>query len=206
MEPTIEYLDGRWPLSSGAASHGEDQNRDATSRTIDVAWEHPGKQDEWRGIRQYNGYHTCSIVNENMAYAVQLAEELHSLGTLKSVPFDWSHCLKTMRMVSTNPMFFCRLAHNGLYCGAVVGHVDYFFFAPKLLASENAWFVREGTPFRAKIAMTLMREFIEWAMIEKGADHVQCGDIANINTMAVDALYRRLGFKRYGAIYRYGGM
>jgi hypothetical protein len=128
------------------------------------------------------------------------------MGTLNSVPFEWNHCLATMRKVVASPVFFVRMAGNkDGFCGAVVGHVDQFFFSPKRMATENAWYVREGTPFRAQIAMTLMREFIDWSMTDMGADHVQCGDIANINTMAVDALYRRIGFKRYGAIYKYGG-
>lgn len=170
------------------------------NETIKISWEHPE-------TRTYDGFSILPVTHDNIAYMVQLAKELHGLGTLSSVPFDWDHCMKTMKAVTASPMFFARIAHNGKsYCGAVVGHVDMFFFAPKFLATENAWYVREGTPYRAKIAMALMREFIDWAMNEKGADHVQCGDIANINSTAVDALYRRIGFKRYGAIYRYGGV
>jgi len=159
------------------------------------------------GVNRYDGFTTVPVDDSNIAHIVRLAEELHGLGTLKTVQFDWNHCLATMRRVLSNPMFFTRLAHSSVgYCGAVVGHVDMFFFSPKFFATENAWYVRDGTPFRAKIAMALMREFVHWAMDEKGADHVQGGDIANINTMGVDALYRRLGFERYGVIYRYGGV
>jgi ribosomal protein S18 acetylase RimI-like enzyme len=51
--------------------------------------------------------------------------------------------------------------------------------------------------------MKLMRGFVDWCMNEKGALSVQGGDIANIQSVGVDALYRRMGFARLGVIYKY---
>ena len=41
------------------------------------------------------------------------------------------------------------------------------------------------------------------ALIPKGAVLVQSGDVAGIRTVAVDALYRHMGFTRFGTIYKY---
>jgi hypothetical protein len=72
-----------------------------------------------------------------------------------------------------------------------------------VLGIEQAWYVREGTARRAAIGMQLMRGFIDWCMNEKQAVEVQSGDIAGIRTVGVDAIYRRLGFTRYGVIYKF---
>jgi hypothetical protein len=72
-----------------------------------------------------------------------------------------------------------------------------------VLGVEQAWYVREGTVRRAAIGMQLMRGFIDWCMNEKQAVEVQSGDIAGIRTVGVDAIYRRLGFTRYGVIYKF---
>lgn len=135
----------------------------------------------------------------NLAYAVSLARELHGLGTYgESGPeFDWDFCVHTMMHNMSNPNSYFMLAHDGLeYVGAVVGHVEPFFFSPKLLGIEQAWYVRDGTPRRAAIGMQLMRGFVSWCIDEKGACEVQSGDIAGIRTVGVDAIYRRLGFTR----------
>ena len=196
MEPTALSTNGSWAVSSSGTVGGDDTIRVVPSRAAQGQW----------GTRKYNGFYTCHVTESTVAHGVQIAKELIELGSLNTVPFDWQHALKTLRMIMVSDMWFPRLAYNsnGL-CGTLLGHADTFFHSPRLVAHENGWFVREGTPFRAKIAMTLMREFMEWALQYKGADHIQCGDIANIRPIAVDALYRKLGFKRYGVIYRYGG-
>jgi hypothetical protein len=142
----------------------------------------------------------------NLAYAVALARELHGLGTFgdSGPAFDWDFCMHTMLHEMTNPSAYFMLANDGHdYVGAVVGHVEPFFFSPKLLGIEQAWYVRDGTPRRAAIGMLLMRGFVSWCIDEKGACEVQSGDIAGIRTVGVDAIYKRLGFTRYGVIYRF---
>ena len=84
-------------------------------------------------------------------------------------------------------------------CGKVVT----FYFSPQLMGVEDAWYVREGTPKRAAIGMALMRGFVSWCLDTKGAVLVQSGDVAGIRTVAVDALYRHMGFTRFGTIYKY---
>jgi hypothetical protein len=146
------------------------------------------------------------LSDDNLAYAVGLARELHGLGTFGTTgpEFDWGFCKQTMHHMMTDPMSYFTLARDDTgYVGAVVGHVEWFFFSPKLLGIEQAWYVRDGTPRRAAIGIQLMRGFINWCMNEKHATEVQSGDIAGIRTLGVDAIYRRLGFTRYGVIYRY---
>jgi ribosomal protein S18 acetylase RimI-like enzyme len=146
------------------------------------------------------------LVTANIAYAVGLAKELHGLGTFGTdgPEFDWSHCVRSMVFVMNSPNHYFRLARDVTgYVGAVIGHVEPHFFSPELLGLEEAWFVREGTAHRAAIGMKLMRGFVDWCVNEKGALSVQGGDIANIQSVGVDALYRRMGFARLGVIYKF---
>lgn len=146
------------------------------------------------------------LMDTNLPYAVGLARELHNLGTFgdSGPEFDWEFCKGTMRRNMHNENFYFALARDDTgYVGAVVGHVECFFFSPKMLGIEQAWYVREGTARRAAVGITLMRGFVNWCMNDKQATEVQSGDIAGIRTVGVDAIYRRLGFTRYGVIYRF---
>lgn len=141
----------------------------------------------------------------NLAYAVGLAKELHALGTFgrDGPEFDWSHCRRTMLGVMNDPNCYFMLARDGSgYVGAVCGKVVTFYFSPKLMGIEDAWYVREGTPRRAAIGVRLMRGFVGWCF-DRGAVIVQSGDVAGIRTVGVDALYRHMGFTRFGTIYKY---
>lgn len=141
----------------------------------------------------------------NLAYAVGLAKELHGLGTFgrDGPEFDWSYCRRTMLGVMNDPNCYFMLARvDGAYVGAVCGKVVTFYFSPKLMGVEDAWYVREGTPRRAAIGVRLMRGFVGWCF-DRGAVIVQSGDVAGIRTVGVDALYRHMGFTRFGTIYKH---
>jgi len=142
---------------------------------------------------------------DNIPYAVNLAQELHRLGTFgrEGPEFDWDYCTHTMILATKDPNYYFRLATlDDAYVGAVCGKVVQFFFSPKIMGLEDAWYVREGTPKRASIAVKLMQGFVGWCM-DRGSVLVQSGDIAGIQTLGVDALYRHMGFTRYGMIYKY---
>jgi hypothetical protein len=142
----------------------------------------------------------------NISYAVGLAEEMHKLSTFadSGPAFNWGHCKATMLYAMNHPDYYFTLAmDDGVYVGAVCGHVTPFYFSPDMLGVEEAWYVRDGTRYRASIGMRLMYGFVEWCLVTKRAVMVQSGDVAGIRTIGVDALYRRMGFTRYGAIYRY---
>lgn len=142
---------------------------------------------------------------ENLSYAVGLAKELHGLGKFGEIgpAFDWEHTRRGFAGIaaSTSGYFRLAVAEDGTYVGAVCGRVYPFIFSPRLFGLEDAWYVREGTPKRAAIAMNLMHGFVDWCLDEKGAVLVQTGDVAAINSHAVDTLYRHMGFKRFGTIY-----
>ena len=143
---------------------------------------------------------------DNLSYAVGLARELHNLGTFgqEGPEFDWNFCKRTMQGVMHDPNYYFALAHNkGSYVGAVCGKVVQFYFSPKIMGIEDAWYVREGTVKRAATGIALMRGFVSWCLDIKGAVLVQSGDVAGINTVGVDAMYRHMGFTRFGTIYRY---
>jgi hypothetical protein len=144
---------------------------------------------------------------DNLGYAVGLAKELHALGTYgrDGPEFDWNWCRNTMVYTMSDPNYYFRLARDddGAYVGAVCGKVVVFYFSPRGMGVEDAWYVREGTPWRAAIGMRLMRGFVGWCLDTKGALLVQSGDVAGIRTVAVDALYRHMGFTRFGTIYKY---
>jgi hypothetical protein len=146
------------------------------------------------------------LTNDNLAYAVGLARELHGLGCFgrDGPEFDWDWCRRTMLSVMYDPNYYFMLAHDDTgYVGAVCGKVVQFYFSPKWMGLEDAWYVREGTPKRAAIGIKLMRGFVGWCLDAKGAYLVQSGDVAGIRTVAVDALYRHMGFTRFGTIYKY---
>jgi len=145
------------------------------------------------------------FTSHNTAYAVGLMRELVELSSFKTVPFDWEHSLRSVRAAMDNDTYYLRMSQddNDEYTGLVAGYVTPLYFAPRLIAVESAWYVREGSQDRTKMAAALMRSFMSWALDEKHAVHVQSGDIANIHPAAVDALYRHLGFKRVGLIFKY---
>jgi hypothetical protein len=91
----------------------------------------------------------------------------------------------------------------GTYVGFVGGHMDTFFFSPKRFAQEDGWYVRPGTIGRTKIAAMLMRGFVTWGLDTMEGLHVIGGDIADIDSLAVDSIYKHLGFHRYGTVYKY---
>lgn len=143
---------------------------------------------------------------DNIPYACALAKELHGLGTFGTdgPPFDWDFCTGSLIAAEKNPDYYFRLAIvDGEYVGAVTGKVVTFYFSPQLMGIEDAWYVREGTPKRASVGIALMRGFVAWCLDTKGALLVQSGDIAGIRTVGVDALYRHMGFTRFGTIYKY---
>lgn len=147
------------------------------------------------------------LSKENLAYAVGLAKELHDIGVYGQLgpPCDWDHTYRVFDGVLHNPNGYMCMARNdaGVYVGIVGGHVYPFMFSPKLQGMEDGWYVREGTPKRASIAMRLMHGFVDWCIDEKGAVMVQTGDIASISSHAVDTLYRHMGFKRFGTLYMF---
>jgi hypothetical protein len=104
-------------------------------------------------------------------------------------PADWYTCLAK--------------DEDGIYVGFVAGMLVPMVFTPRRIGIEHAWYVREGTPNRGKTAMRLMQGFVDWCIMDNGAMHVQAGDVANINSVAVDGLYRVMKFKRAGTIYMY---
>jgi hypothetical protein len=147
-----------------------------------------------------------AVDEHNVAYAVALCRELVSLGSFgDSIGFDWDHAMRSARNALRSGNYYLHIAKDDAdsYCGIVAGHMDTFVFAPVLYAQEDCWYVREGTPFRAKVAMALMRGFVKWAMEDRGARLIQSGDVAAINTVAVDGLYKHIGFRRFGTIYKY---
>ena len=149
---------------------------------------------------------TVPLRHSNLAHAVGLAEEMHKLSSFaESGPaFNWGHCRATMLYSMQHPDYYFMLAvEDNEYVGAVCGQVVPFYFSPELLGLEQAWYVRDGTKNRASIGAKLMHGFVDWCLDEKHAVMVQSGDVAGIRTVGVDALYRHMGFTRYGAVYRY---
>lgn len=147
------------------------------------------------------------FTEENVAHAVQLGRELVAAGTygISGPAFDWDFTLAVTKRLMELDDYYLRLAYDDddAPCGFVAGHVNPFYFSPKLLAAEDAWFVRPDTRGRTKIAVALMRGFVRWALDERGALLVQSGDIASIDTVAVDSIYKHMGFKRFGTVYKY---
>ena len=143
---------------------------------------------------------------DEIAYLVRLGQELVAAGTFGTdgPAFDWNYTLMNTKRMLDLPDYYIRMAwdDDNMPCGFVAGHLTPFFFSPRLMAVEDGWFVRAGTKDRAKIAMRLMRGMMQWSD-DKGAVLLQTGDIASIDTVAVWALYNRLGFTRFGAVYKY---
>lgn len=147
------------------------------------------------------------LSRENVAYAVALAKEMHGLSTFAAdgPEFDWDYTFNNMLSTVGRTDYYFMLAQDDAFsfCGAVCGRVIPYYFSRALQGIEEAWYVRDGTKDRAKIATALMQGFMGWCLDEMGARMVQSGDIADINSLGVDALYKRLGFERYGSAYKY---
>lgn len=142
---------------------------------------------------------------ETLAYGVGLVKELVDAGAFSAVPgFDWDYTLQMGQRLMDNAAYCLRIGFDDddKPAGILVGHVIPFYFNPAVGAYEDLWFVREGTPGRTRLGIMLMRNFVHWAFYNKGAIMVQTGDIAAIEPLGVDALYRHMGFRRFGTIYR----
>lgn len=150
---------------------------------------------------------TAPLDEGNVAYGVQLGRELVAAGSfsISGPEFDWDYTMRGMRSLLARPDYYIHLGYDDddVACGFVFGHVGPFYFSPRLQAFEDGWFVRPGTVGRTKIAVRLMRGFVKWALDERGALLVQSGDVASIDSLAVDSLYKHLGFKRFGSVYKY---
>jgi hypothetical protein len=148
-----------------------------------------------------------SMDAENIPYCVAVAKELHGLGTFgrNGPEFDWDFCTAQFIDVCRSDAYFHRFAvdDGGIFVGGLIGHVTPFMFSPRLMALEDAWYVRAGVENRTKAAIVMMRAFIHWAMDEMNCVLVQTGDIAAIDSVAVDNIYRHLGFKRFGTVFKY---
>ena len=145
------------------------------------------------------------LSDDNLGYAVGLARELHGLGCFGTdgPEFEWEWTKNTMQQAMHDPNYYFMLAQEGTeFVGAVCGKVVPFYFSPKLMGVEDAWYVRDGTARRAAIAVRLMDGFVHWCFHSKDAVIVQSGDVAGIRTVGVDALYRHMGFTRFGTIYK----
>jgi len=141
------------------------------------------------------------VDRENLSSGVMLCKELHDLGTLNVVPFDVAYAVKQGEDLMTNPNWFVRLAKsNGKFQGIMMGYVTPFMFSPKIMANESCLFVRQQAKERTKIGSKLVKEFVAWAK-SKEAVLIQAGDIACIDSLAIDRFYRAMGFKRAGGIY-----
>jgi hypothetical protein len=143
----------------------------------------------------------------NVAYCVALCKELMELSSFKTMgyEFDWQFTMQAMQRFSVRHDCYLYMSQldDGEYTGFVGGHVEPFFFSPRLFGLENAWYVRKLSQGRTIAAIRLMRGFMKWATEEHGVTLIQSGDVAAINSIAVDRLYRHLGFKRFGVIYSY---
>lgn len=148
-----------------------------------------------------------AVDEHNIAHCVNLGKELVALGSFGQTgpAFEWEVAFASTWASCRDPDYYIRVAvdETGAYCGFVGGHVTQFFFSRALMGVEDAWYVREGTPGRTKIAVVLMRGFISWCLDVRSAVLVQTGDIAAINSLAVDAIYKHMGFTRFGTIYKY---
>lgn len=138
-------------------------------------------------------------------YASAFGAELHAMGSLSHVPFEPEYNRAVIASKINDPSWWMRLARtvdNDAYCGIMVGYVSPFVFSQRLWGHEELLYVREGTKYRGAIALNLVTKFVEWCY-DRGAVVVHTGDIAAINSMAVDALYRHAGFYRAGSIYEH---
>ena len=144
------------------------------------------------------------VTHDNAPHAVQLGCEVHAMSSLRDIEFDWDYSLSSMRFIAQDNTWHAEMSViDGMHTGLMIGRVQPFTFSPRTFGDEVVWFVRPGSPQRTRVASELMNRFVNWALDERGAVRVQTGDIANIDTLAVDALYRHLGFKRYGTIFKY---
>lgn len=143
--------------------------------------------------------------SNEVAYVVGLCKELHALGSYRHIPVDDAYLYRFVLNAILHDDYYVQVAidDDGIFVGFVAGMVVPMVFTPRRIGVEHAWYVREGTKNRGKTAARLMRNFVDWCVMEKSVIHVQAGDVANINSTAVDGLYRVLGFKRAGTIYMY---
>lgn len=147
------------------------------------------------------------VTEENVAYFTGLCKELHNAGTfgIHGPDFEWDYTLDLMRTLTARDDYYMRMAYDDedKPCGLVGGHIMSFYFSPKIIAYEDAWYVREGTKMRARTAIALMRGLMGWALDEKKALLLETGDVASIDSTAVWELYKRMGFVHFGTLYKY---
>jgi len=144
------------------------------------------------------------IDEHNLPYACSMFKELHGLSDLRRFPFDESYnrALTAHRM--HDPAWWGYLARDlddTEYVGVMVGSVQTALFSLARIGFEHGMYVRAGTRFRLATALHLVNSFVAWCYYAHNCIMVQSGDIASINGQATHVLYRRAGFRPYGAIY-----
>lgn len=144
------------------------------------------------------------LSDENKTEVFKLIKELVSLGSFNDLPFDEKHTMKTIEHSLRTPGYFTLLSKDteyNEYTGIVAGHLSQMLFAPITIAIEMCWYVREGAYQRTLTGKRLMQTFEKWAF-DNGAKIIQTGEVAGINSVAIDRMYRLLGFSRAGTIYQ----
>lgn len=146
-----------------------------------------------------------ALVPGNIPYCVALARELHGKGIFgrQGPEFNWDYCTQSFIECANDRRAYARFAVNdeNEYVGGIVAHLAPFFFSPELMAIEDALYVKEGVPGRAKTGLMLVRGLCEWAH-GVGAVLVQTGDIAAIDSHAVYRFYTHAGFEQFGTVYQ----
>lgn len=150
----------------------------------------------------------CDVVpvtTTNRHDAVRIAHEVWSRSSLTHIPFNLERSWATVTTMVVNDQWFGRLAYvDGVCVGGIGGYRTDFAFSNACYAQEVVFYVREGTPRRAAVAKKLMQAFVAWCK-EHGAALICVGATGNIDNVAADAFYRRVGFRSTGMNYTMTG-
>lgn len=135
---------------------------------------------------------------------VDLAREMHGESAFSDFDFDAGKMAGQLTLPLTHPSEqFCHLAvKDGEVVGALFGYITEFVFGPQLIACDYGWYVipkARGT----SAGVRLLKDFQQWAN-ENNAVEVCMGVSTDIHKDKTGKLFRKLGYKHVGGIYKLG--
>lgn len=141
-----------------------------------------------------------------MVRAIGVAREFHRESRYRHIPFSEAKLLRVYgRLVTRSDTTLGVLVERGdAVVGVMLAEVgEYFLGTGSQIATNQVLYVSgriRGTALGGRVAVKLMRLFIEWAK-SRGADEINVHATSGIEPERTDKFLKRLGLQPYGGSY-----
>lgn len=129
-----------------------------------------------------------------------LGRLLHDTSSYAAIPYNEAKVEALMRLLAggTGVVFVVR--KDGRIVGGIAGAVTAHWFSDELLGFEYSFFI-EPDSRHGVTAVRLVNAFTGWCRL-RGAKQVRMGITTGINEQGTAGLYRLIGFKDAGSLFK----